>query len=300
MSGVLHPARPIARIPSPASDAREAGRDGSVRLSVYHAGSQRCSPGHAWAGVRDHYLIHIVEAGSGVYACRGVQRFIGAAHAFVVRPGELVRYHADRIDPWTYHWFGFGGAAADEVAHAIGLDSSTNVVPIEPAHEMERLLAVHRELCRDVQQGPRRLWSATGRLYEALQVLHDALVPAPGGLRPARSATLYVQAVYDFVRRNYSRRTSIEEIASYVGVSRKYLSQVVRSETGSTPRDILQEHRQQVARTLLLTTDLPVGAVAQSCGYSDRLLFSRQFRRFFGCSPSGFRARAGVADDGCV
>jgi AraC-like DNA-binding protein len=45
------------------------------------------------------------------------------------------------------------------------------------------------------------------------------------------------------------------------------------------------------AGSLLRHSDLSVGAVAISVGFEDTLYFSRAFRKFFGASPSDYRAR---------
>ncbi|MBQ8753066.1 MAG: AraC family ligand binding domain-containing protein, partial [Clostridia bacterium] len=79
-------------------------------LSVYSAGSQQCVPGQSWGpAVRDHYLLHYVSAGRGVYICGGREYPIAAGEAFVIYPGELVTYWPDDRDPWDYHWVGFVG-----------------------------------------------------------------------------------------------------------------------------------------------------------------------------------------------
>ncbi|TVR58592.1 MAG: AraC family transcriptional regulator [Spirochaetaceae bacterium] len=160
---------------------------------------------------------------------------------------------------------------------------------------IDRFFSIHGALKTSVAAGSSRAFEATGFLYTTIQILHDAAratVPPP----PVQSPPgLYVEAVYDFVRKNYSRRTSVEEIARHVGLSRKYLSELVRSKTGSTPHEILQHHRLHTARELLLTTDLAVGDVARSCGYHDPLLFSRRFSHFFRCAPTEFRSRRRAA-----
>ena len=44
----------------------------NVELSIFNCGHQYCQPGHTWGpGVRDHYLIHLVVAGKGVYQVNG-------------------------------------------------------------------------------------------------------------------------------------------------------------------------------------------------------------------------------------
>ena len=41
----------------------------TVSLSVYNVGFQKCEPRYQWGpGVRDHYLIHYIVSGKGIYA----------------------------------------------------------------------------------------------------------------------------------------------------------------------------------------------------------------------------------------
>ena len=271
------------------SDRRE-----QTDVSVYYAGSQSCTPGHSWGGIRDHYLVHVVERGKGEFNTDGNAYTIGRAGVFLIRPGDLVRYRADLDEPWTYHWIGFGGDGARSVIERSGLsDGPRGIVLSETA--IDRFLTVHRELTRSVASGSTRIFAATGLLYETIQILYDAVRPTTVPSPAASPPVLYVEAVYDFVRKNYSRRTSVEEIARHVGLSRKYLSELVRSKTGSTPHEILLHHRLHTARELLLTTDLAVGDVARSCGYHDPLLFSRRFSQFFRCAPTEFRSRRRAA-----
>ena len=43
------------------------------------------------------------------------------------------------------------------------------------------------------------------------------------------------------------------------------------------------------ADILLYQTDLPIGDIARSCGYSDPLAFSKSFKKFKGVNPTLYR-----------
>ena len=47
-----------------------------------------------------------------------------------------------------------------------------------------------------------------------------------------------------------------------------------------------------MAKELLRGTSLSVGEVAERAGYGDIFLFSRQFKRCAGLTPSAYRSRA--------
>ena len=83
----------------------------NVELSIFNCGHEYCEPGHTWGpGVRDHYLIHLVVAGKGVYQVGGVSHTLQEGDLFLAKPNQLITYAADETDPWEYYWVGFNGA----------------------------------------------------------------------------------------------------------------------------------------------------------------------------------------------
>jgi AraC-like DNA-binding protein len=47
----------------------------------------------------------------------------------------------------------------------------------------------------------------------------------------------------------------------------------------------------QMARPLLVRTNLSISEIAVRCGFDNPLYFSRRFSALYGCPPSDFRAR---------
>ena len=88
----------------------------NVELSIFNCGHEFCQPGHTWGpGVRDHYLIHLVVAGRGVYQVGGLAFHLQEGDLFLAKPNQLITYAADETDPWEYYWVGFNGACANKL-----------------------------------------------------------------------------------------------------------------------------------------------------------------------------------------
>ena len=88
------------------------------------------------------------------------------------------------------------------------------------------------------------------------------------------------------------RRWSLAGLAREVGLSPAALGRLFRAEVGQSPIAYLISLRLGFAGDLLRTTDQSVGAIAAQVGYADAFLFSRQFRRKYGCSPVAWRREA--------
>ena len=70
----------------------------NVELSIFNCGREQCQPGHTWGpGVRDHYLIHLVVSGKGIFEVGGRTWEVSEGDLFFARPSQLIRYTADEL-----------------------------------------------------------------------------------------------------------------------------------------------------------------------------------------------------------
>lgn len=117
--------------------------------------------------------------------------------------------------------------------------------------------------------------------------------------RPQLNLQRPLAAVVDHLRDRWGqmplRRISVDELAGAAGVSRSYLNRLFRDQFQTTPATALEALRCSRAETLLSHTVMPIGAVADQCGFADLYHFSHRFHRRYGLSPSAYRIGAGTA-----
>ena len=77
--------------------------------------------------------------------------------------------------------------------------------------------------------------------------------------------------------------------AEELGVTRNHLSRVVKSETGRSAGEWIENARLALARTLLHDHGIPISEVSYRLGFEDPAYFSRFFRKLVGMSPTDFR-----------
>lgn len=80
----------------------------------------------------------------------------------------------------------------------------------------------------------------------------------------------------------------IQDIAQHFGISTRKVSNSIYKSTGLYFKQYLNTVRIEKARTLLLTTDLKVVAIAELVGYLSVEHFSRSFAQAMGVSPSTY------------
>lgn len=89
-----------------------------------------------------------------------------------------------------------------------------------------------------------------------------------------------------------------EHLAAHLGCAAADVERAVRSETGHGVEEHVWMRRLAHARGLLERDARSVAEVAQRCGFRHAASFSRAFRRRYGLSPRGFRARVRASRGG--
>lgn len=253
-------------------------------LTVYNTGVQRCEPGHSWGpGIRDHYLLHCVAAGKGIYQAFGQTWEVRAGELFCVFPEENIFYRSDDAEPWEYCWVGFNGADAALLLEQTDLSREAPVCPVPGDGVYKQMMQIYR-----VQGSlPHQMATMTGALYLLFAQLIQGRRNAP-----RRSASAgYISDACRFIASHYPMPITVADVARHVGLSRSQLYRVFEEELQLSPAQYLAHFRIRQACALLARGDLSVKAVALSVGYGDQLYFSRRFREIMGMPPSQWRER---------
>ena len=92
-----------------------------------------------------------------------------------------------------------------------------------------------------------------------------------------------------YIDSHYQEDLFLDRLAEEFGCSSKYLSTLVKSETGKNFSAYLTELRIRRAEDLLRHTELEVKEIAASVGYADQRYFNRIFKKHTGKTPTQYR-----------
>lgn len=252
-------------------------------LAVYNCGFQRCAPGHSWGpAVRDHYLIHYITSGSGLYNNGKHVYRLSAGDGFLVIPSRIVSYCADYDDPWEYYWVGFHGSDAGRLVGQAGLSEEA------PLFHYDKDSLYREHLLRIYQLNGSRPSDEARMQAELLVFLATLMDNAEKTEDACKSGYEYVQKALRFIDYNYSRDIDVDDIAANAGISRSHLYRLFMQHISMPPNEYLTRLRIQKAGILLQQQHLSVGEAAYSTGFSDQLYFSRVFKKYKGSPPSRY------------
>ncbi len=100
-----------------------------------------------------------------------------------------------------------------------------------------------------------------------------------------------LKKVLSFMRENYNKSITLEDMAKTAGISFKYFGTFFKNMTRKTPVDYLIEYRIEKASRKLLNTDMSVTDIAYSCGFNDLSYFIKTFKRINKISPGKYREK---------
>lgn len=231
---------------------------------------------------------------------------------------EMLAFVGGTPDRWPLGWIGFGFDLADgtfAVAEAVSA----------PLDAVDVVLLVSREACRRIfaaTPAAAGAWHLPSDVRQVALALRDCALPEPARttLRLAKSIELLcatfaalsagrlvpvdaagelsaedarrIVAARRLIDERWHEKLTLVSIASACGINRAKLTRGFRAMFDCSIADALAERRLGGARTMLLSTDLPVGSVGYACGYLNNAAFARAFTRRFGVAPSRLRAAA--------
>ncbi len=257
-------------------------------LYANNCGCSQTQPLHSFGpAAKPHYVIHYVLSGKGIFRFHDKEYRLEAGYGFLIEPGELAFYQADKEDPWCYLWVGFAGSRAEEYLQAMGLSDRH---PIFACDRSEELYAAVKDMMEHNTFGVANDLRRNGQLGVFLSIIAESAGVVARDEED--KGNQYVKKAVSFIQSNYCNPIKVTDVAEYVCINRSYLYTIFQNYLGMSPQQFLAVYRLTKAKELLESTDYSIESIALSCGYSDAMVFTKAFRGLKGMSPSQYRKEA--------
>lgn len=92
-----------------------------------------------------------------------------------------------------------------------------------------------------------------------------------------------------YIKENYDKPINAEVLAKVVNLSPVYFSYLFKKNMGMNMTDYITEYRLEIAKKLLLETEMPICEVASTVGFQDQRYFSKRFKHLLGKTPTEYR-----------
>lgn len=109
---------------------------------------------------------------------------------------------------------------------------------------------------------------------------------------PSKTNNVTVQAIMDYIGKNYANISGLDDIAAGVGISKEYMCNIFKKETGLTVSHYLNGVRINKACEILKLGKANVTETALLCGYNSSMYFCKTFKSILNMTPKEYRNHA--------
>lgn len=235
----------------------------SFGLNVYSLHTYRHTDNSG--GIDCHYLARMTEGRARFVSTSGEVMEVTAGDVFYLPSG--LRYHS--------YWYGDGGGSFGWISVQIGY------MPTAGGERRMQRIEVTEEEHRMID----RLVAAGLPSPEGIGILYTLLAALLPKMQYAdRAGEGRLNEIKRYMRTH--PRLRIPELARECGMSESSLYAFVKRQTGDTPVTLHNRIKANMARELLLSTDLTVEEIAYRSGFESAAYFRRIFKSAIGKTPA--------------
>ena len=257
-------------------------------LSLHEVVGFDCPPGYVLPLKKpDAYALYYVMEGKGIYTLEGTKFPVGENDLFILYPDTEIECRADKEDPFTLRAVSFNGVDALLLLNASRFDPKAPVrhMEDETADNVVRFMAgLYTFRGQDIYGTTQ----STSILYAFMSMLVKTATWDQTAMPPGWTGAVHLQKALDFIGENYAKPITVNDIASYVNLSRSRLYRVFLQHVFISPQQYLAEYRIREGRNLLEKRRSSIKEIAQAVGIEDPHRFSTMFKQICGKSPTEY------------
>ena len=253
--------------------------------------------------MHDLYEVIYVHQGKGTFFIDSTFYEIRSGDVFLI-PGNIIhRSIPDMSDPITVTVLYFHPALIHNIYLKDDYFTYSQIfelcksrrnykLSLNPDHQkmLDGLLeTIHRELAGE-QLGYRH--AVVLKMHEVLLLV--SRIKHADEQRNNHSVAVRPRWMYEilnYIEVKLDENLSLSEIALSFNLSAAHLSRVFKQKTGMTITSYILSKRMQLAKKFLENSDDSVESIAYKCGFRNLAHFYREFKKFFGMTPRGYRNR---------
>lgn len=250
------------------------------QMPVTHYTLQRIFQTHS----HDFYEVELVLSGCGTHKLNGVVTEIGRGSLIFITPGDVHGMESRQpIELVNLHFH--QNCVAEEFylqlstleGQTVQMKGETLTLLEEEFLRLEKLKKQGGNYCSALMK------NSLERIL--LYLLKSSVISSE------KEQGSGIQAAFGYINRHFREPISLEQAARISHLSPAYFSRRFCREVGMTFEKYVVSKRLELAKNLLVTTDLSVCEVCFECGFQNATHFSRSFKRQFGQTPGSMKRK---------
>lgn len=245
----------------------------------------------------DFYEILFITQGQGIYTIDMQDYVIKPFTIFFVSPGQIHElelsedvqgyiflftssfYHFNKTDPYKLF----------ELPFFYNLAQETPPLCLETASEKQNFIELFSKAMIENQQKMVDNEEVIRALLDLILIQSKRIYPVNITEEPTNKGRILVKRFKQLIEEKCQENLSVKEYAELLKITANHLSETVKSVTGRTSTDLINDRMIMEIKRLLTHTDLGVSEIAYQLNFSDQSYFSKYFKKLTNQTPVEFR-----------
>ena len=124
--------------------------------------------------------------------------------------------------------------------------------------------------------------------------IHNNFLSVISALSSTKKITDLANKIQKYVTDNIRKELTLDQLSSDFGYCKNYMIKLFKKEFDLTPHEYVTLRRIDLAKNLLISSDMSTSEIAEECGFGTYVNFYKSFVNHEACSPKSFRAKARI------
>jgi AraC-like DNA-binding protein/quercetin dioxygenase-like cupin family protein len=245
----------------------------------------------------DFYEILFLTQGKGVHTIDFQHYVIQPNTIFFLSPGQIHElelsedvqgfiflftssfYHFNKTDPYKLF----------ELPFFYNLAKETPPLYLQNATEIQVFTAFFNKAILESQQKLPDNEEVIRALLDLILIQSKRIYPVSATDERTHKGRILVKRFKQLIEEKCQENLSIKQYAELLLISPNHLSETVKSVTGRTSTDLINDRMIMEIKRYLTHTDLGISEIAYNLNFSDQSYFSKYFKKLTSFSPLDFR-----------
>ncbi len=226
------------------------------------------------------YSFISVVSGKGTLELEGKRHTAVEGQGFFLYPGHAAVLKADAVEPWSLIITELCGTQVETLALKT---ASIRQAPVLSFGRSGGLVLAANDLYNECLQSYENNFGILCAFNQLMRCIDDNF-----GDKKIPTKNFYMSRAIEYIKENYNKNISVENIANLLGIERSYLSRLFKTYKNKSTQNYIIDYRMQCAKRLFEREDLNVSQVCQAVGYTNIYCFSRIFKSRVGMPPKEY------------
>lgn len=230
------------------------------------------------------YVFEYILEGEGVVKTDSAEFTAVKGDIYILHKHSNHMYYSSGKNPWTKIWFNARGQLIDNLISTYKLNNINHIEGLDVSGFFFKIIEIASSSEKDIDKF----------LMEASLIFHELILNIyKVACRNACRIPTEAMELKNYLDRNIMLNVKLVDLSKVIYRSPSQTIRIFKKYFGITPYKYLMNKKIEVAKLMLLNTNISISEISLSLNFNDEHYFSNYFKYKIGIAPSKFRAQGG-------